>query len=125
MGGLNVAVMSMLADIIGGHALKTGHVQSAIFYSARTFFSKASQSFSVLVAGLAMTYIAKMPIGAVPGELEEGVLTRMGWVHTVAFAGAFVAILFYAQYRLSKDEHARIREQLEAQQAAAPAYETE
>ncbi len=125
MGGLNVAVMAMLADIIDQHALKTGHVQSAIFYSARTFFAKASQSFAVLVAGYAMTYIVKLPVGAVPSELADGVLTRMGWVHTVAFVGALIAIFFYAQYRLSKEDHARIREQLEAQQPVTPAFETE
>ena len=122
IGGLSVAVMSMLADIIDQHALKTGHVQTAIFYSARTFFSKASYSFATLIAGLALMHLVRMPVGAMPGKLDPDVITRLGWVYLLGCVGALTAIFFYAQYRLSKDDHARIREELDSRRAASPAH---
>ncbi len=113
-GGLNVVVMSMLADIVDQHALKTGRVQTGIFYAARTFFSKASYSFATLIAGLALTYLVRLPVGAVPDKLPPDVITRLGWVHQLGCIGALVSVFFYAQYRLTKTDHARIREQLES-----------
>ena len=125
LGGPNVAVMAMLADIIDQHALKTGHVQTGIFYSARTFFAKASQSASNLIAGLALMHVVGMPIGAVPGQLGQDVLIRLGWTYALGSTGALIAVFFYFQYRLSKDDHARIREELESRQAAPPAHNVE
>jgi len=121
----SVAALSMLADIIDEHALKTGHVQTGIFYSARTFFSKASQSVSNLIAGFALMHIVRMPIGAVPGQLGQDVITRLGWTYVFGSVGALLAAFFYGQYRLTKDDHARIREELESRQAASAADNVE
>jgi len=119
MGGLNVVVMSMLADIIDQHTLKTGHVQSAIFYSTRTFFSKVSYSFTSLLSGLALMHLVGLPVGAVPETLGPDVVSRLGYVYLLGCAGALVSILFYAQYRLSIEDHARIRRELETRRDAS------
>jgi len=123
--GISVAVMAMLADIVDEHALKTGHVQTGIFYSARTFFAKASQSVSNLIAGFALMHMVGMPIGAVPGQVDQDVVTRLGWIYVLGTTGALIALFFYSQYRLSKDDHARIREELESRQAASAAHNIE
>lgn len=121
----SVAVLSMLADVIDEHSLKTGHVQTGIFYSARTFFSKASQSASNLIVGVALVRLVKLPIGAVPAKLDEGVLTRLGWTYAFGAVGAGIAAFFYSRYRLTKDDHARIREELESRQRASSAHNVE
>ena len=123
--GFNVAVMSMLADVIDEHALKTGHVQTGILYSARTFFAKASQSAASWMGGLALMYLVRMPIGAVPGQVGQDVLMRLGWTWVFGSAGILIGIFFYFQYRLSKEDHARIRAELESRQGASPAHDVE
>jgi Na+/melibiose symporter-like transporter len=114
VGGLNVVVMSMLADIVDQHALATGHVKSGIFYSARAFFAKASYSIATLIGGLALMHVVRLPVGAVPGKLEPGVVSRLGWVGVAHFAGAVIALFFYARYRLTREDYARIRRALDS-----------
>jgi Na+/melibiose symporter-like transporter len=123
--GFNVAVMSMLADVIDEHTLKTGHVQTGILYSARTFFSKTSQSAAQLIGGLALRFLVRMPIGAVPGRVGQDVLMRLGWTWVFGSLGVLISIFFYFQYRLSKEDHARIRAELESRQRASPAHNVE
>jgi GPH family glycoside/pentoside/hexuronide:cation symporter len=113
LGGLNVSVMSMLADVIDQHTLKTGNVQTGIFYSARTFFAKASNSISNLIAGVLFSSVVMLPTGAIPGKVAADVLYRLGVVAgPFAALGAVISIFFYANYRLSKREHAQIQEDL-------------
>jgi Na+/melibiose symporter-like transporter len=115
LGGLNVSVMSMLADVIDQHTLKTGNVQAGIFYSARTFFAKASNSMSNLIAGVLFSYVVLLPTGAIPGKLPADVLYRLGVVAgPLAALGAVISIFFYSAYRLSKAEHAGIQAELDA-----------
>jgi Na+/melibiose symporter-like transporter len=113
VGGLNVVVMSMLADIVDQHTLATAHVMSGMFYSARAFFAKASHSLATLLGGLLLMHVVRIPVGAVPGELEAGVVSRLGWVGVAHFVGALVSLVFYARYRLSRQEHDEIRRQLD------------
>lgn len=115
LGGLNVSVMSMLADIIDEHTLKTGNVQTGIFYSARTFFAKASNSLSNLIAGVLFSVVVKLSTGAIPGQVADDVIFRLGVVAgPCAALGAVISIFFYANYRLSKAEHAQIQAELSA-----------
>jgi GPH family glycoside/pentoside/hexuronide:cation symporter len=115
LGGLNVSVMSMLADVIDQHTLKTGNVQTGIFYSARTFFAKASNSLSNLIAGVLFSAVVMLPTGAIPGEVAAGILFRLGVVAgPFAALGAVISIFFYRNYRFSKEEHAQIQAELSA-----------
>lgn len=112
-GALNVAVMSMLADIVDQHALATGRAMSGIFYSARAFFAKASYSLATLIGGIVLMHVVCLPVGAVPGNLAADVVDRLGWVGAAHFAGAMISLFFYARYRLSREEHASIRARLQ------------
>ena len=113
MSGLGVCVMSMLADIIDQDTLKTGHVKTAIFYSARGLFSQASRSLTILLGGFAMMYLVKMPVGAVPGKVGMDVINRLGLLFVLRLTGTFASIFLYAQYRLSRAEQKEIRMELE------------
>jgi Na+/melibiose symporter-like transporter len=113
LGGLNVSVMSMLADVIDQHTLKTGNVEAGIFFSARPFFAKASNSLSNLIVGVLFSYVVMLPTGAIPGELAADVLFRLGVVAgPLAAPGAVISIFFYSSYRLIKSEHAAIQAEL-------------
>ena len=116
LGLLNVCVMSMLADLVDQHELKTHRRQEGIFYSARVFFAKASNSVASSLAGITLAYYAELPANSIPGELDEGILSRMGWLVIIFSAGALIATLFYGRYKLDKQKVEEIQRQLAAQQ---------
>ena len=117
LGALTVCVLSMLADIVDQHTLATGNRQEGIFYSARTFFAKASNSFAHLVAGFALQYIVVMPFGAVPGQVADDVILRLGLVSgPLAALASLAAVFAYGGYSLTRADHAEIRAQLDARE---------
>lgn len=119
MGGLAVAVLSMLADVIDQHAVKTGHVQSAIFYSSRTFFAKVSYSVAGWASATALMYIVGLETGVVPDKMKPDVISRLGLVYAIGCSGGLLTALAYSGYRLSKDDHARIRAELDSREGEA------
>ena len=114
LAALNVCVMSMLADLVDEHQLKSGRRQEGIFYSARVFFAKASNSVASFFAGITLAYYAELPANSVPGELDEGILFRMGLLVVVFSIGALVSTWFYGRYRLDKKRVEEIQRELEA-----------
>jgi len=112
LAALNVCVMSMLADLVDEHQLTTGRRQEGIFYSARVFFAKASNSVASFLAGITLAYYAELPANSVPGELDEGILFRMGLLVIIFSVGALVAGWFYGRYRLDKGRVEEIQREL-------------
>ena len=121
---LTISVLSALADVADEHELNTGRRQEGVFYAARTFFSKLSTGLGHVLAGAAIDII-KFPVKAVPGTVPEDVLAQLGFVQgPLASIPAFVAIIFYARYRIDKQRHAEIQRALAERRrpanAAAP-----
>jgi Na+/melibiose symporter-like transporter len=56
---------------------------------------------------------------------SQDVIMRLGWTYAFGSLGVFIAIFFYFQYRLSKEDLARIRAELESRQGASPAHNVE
>ena len=109
---LLISVMSALADIADEHELNTGRRQEGIFYSARSFFAKASSGFGHLFAGIAITVI-EFPVGAEPGTVDADTLLYLGLVDgPIAVIPGFIAVYFYTRYRLTRGDHAAIQAQL-------------
>ncbi len=110
---LNISVMSMLADIADQHELKSGNRREGMFYSARTFFSKATTALGALVGGVAIDVI-QFPTGAQPGEVAQETLTQLGLLDgPIAAVPALIAIFFYSRYTITKREHSKIRHELD------------
>ena len=111
---LTISVMSMLADIADQHELKTGNRREGMFYSARTFFSKATTGLGALVGGIAIDVI-EFPSGVSPGEVPDSVLTQLGLLDgPIAVIPGLIAIYFYSRYTITRQQHAEIRRALEA-----------
>ncbi len=111
---LNISVMSMLADIADQHELKTGNRREGMFYSARTFFAKATTALGALVGGIAIDVI-EFPVGAEPGTVPDDILVQLGMLDgPIAVIPGLIAIYFYARYTITRQEHAEIREALNA-----------
>lgn len=111
---LNISVMSMLADVADQHDLQTGNRREGMFYSARTFFSKATTALGTLVGGIAIDVI-EFPVGAEPGTVPEDTLFQLGMVDgPISVLPGLLAIYFYSRYRISRQEHRDIRRHLDA-----------
>jgi len=111
---LTISVMSMLADIADQHELRTGNRREGMFYSARTFFSKATTGLGTLVGGIAIDVI-EFPSGVNPGEVPDSVLTQLGLLDgPIAVIPGLIAIYFYSRYTITRQEHAEIRRALGA-----------
>jgi len=120
LGMAGVAVLSMIGDVIDENELATGQREEGLFYSARAFFAKLSNSAGHFVAGIMLDWFVGMPIDAVPGELDSGVVLRLGIAAgpIMAIAGA-ISVIFYSRYKLTSERHAEILQELEKRQAAS------
>ena len=76
---VSISAMSILADIADEHDLNTHRRQEGIFYSARSFFAKASSGLGHLLAGIAIDVIA-FPVGAAPGGVDPGKVVDLGLI---------------------------------------------
>ena len=102
MGVGSVAIMSMIGDVIDENELATGLRQEGLFYSSRAFFAKAANSFGHFFAGVMLDLFVRLPFEAVPGQLDEGVLTRLGiTAGPVMGLSAVVSLALYSRYKLS------------------------
>ena len=109
---LHISVMSALADIADEHELNTGIRQEGVFYAARSFFSKTSNGIGHVIAGVALDFIA-FPENAVPGEIPEEIIFNLGLVDgPFAMIWGLIAVFFYARYKITKESHALIKDQL-------------
>ncbi len=113
LGVGTVAIMSMIGDVVDENELHTGERQEGLFYSARAFFAKASYSFGHFFAGVALDVFVRLPFEAVPGQLNDDVLTRLAiTAGPIMGLAAFISILIYSRYRLTKARHQNILDTL-------------
>ena len=109
-----VAIMGMIGDLIDENELTTGLRQDGLFFSARAFFAKASYSVGHLFAGISLDLYVRLPFEAVPGQLDEAILTRMGIVAGPAMAfSAVIAVFVYSRYNLTAARHREIVAELD------------
>ena len=117
---LAIAVLSMLGDISDENELKDGLRQEGLIYSARSFFAKASNSVGHFIAGISLDIFVSLPFEAVPGQVDESVIFRLGLLAgPVMSLGALIAIPLYARYRLTKKRHLEILDELEILHSSA------
>jgi len=129
LGLCSVAVLSMLGDIVDENELQSGRRQEGLFYSARALFAKASSSFGHLLAGVGLDLFVKLPFKAVPGQLDDDLLVRLGIMSgPVVGVLAITAFFFYQGYYLPRDRHKEIIAELKVKGEAnlpGPAFEGE
>lgn len=111
---LIISAMSALADIADEHELQTHRRQEGIFYSARSFFGKASSGLGHLLAGIAIDVI-DFPVGAKPGTVEPDTVLNLGLIDgPIAIIPGAVAVYFYLKYSLTRARHSEIQAELAA-----------
>jgi Na+/melibiose symporter-like transporter len=105
---LNISVLSSLGDVADEHELETGRRQEGVFYSARTFFGKATSGIGHLLAGIGLDAIG-FPANAEPGLVSDDVLFRLGVFYApIAAIPGLISVYCYAGYRIDRARHAEI-----------------
>lgn len=116
---VSISAMSLLADIADEHDLETHRRQEGIFYSARSFFAKASSGLGHLLAGIALDVIA-FPVGADPGSVDSSKILGLGLIDgPISAIPGILCLFFYARVTITRKRHAEI------QKALAARYEAE
>jgi len=103
---------AMVADITDEHELRTGSRQEGLLFSAGMFMTKAASGLGTLAAGLLLR-LAQFPQNAQPSAVSPQLVSNLGWVAigSAVFFGSLM-IYFFSSYRLDRDAHRRIVEQL-------------
>jgi Na+/melibiose symporter-like transporter len=114
-----VSVLSMIGDVVDENELATGAREEGLYYSARAFFAKASYSFGHFFAGVALDLYVRLPFEAVPGQLDDDVLTRLGIsAGPVMSIAAILSLLTYTRYKLNRKRHQEILRALQDMEPA-------
>lgn len=120
-GGIaGVLGASMMADVADQHEYQTGLRQEGVFFGAASFSGKLSSAIGHLIAGAGLDLIA-FPKEVLPGEVAPLVISHLG-----LFAGpgaalpAVIAMVFFARYSITRDQHAAIQAELMTRRSAGP-----
>ena len=111
--------VSMVADLVEESELKTGRRSEGVFYAAVTFIRKSTLGLGALAAGFILEF-AKMPENAIPGEVGDDVLWRLGasYVPTIWFLyGCLLLSLCF--YKIDKSGHEENLRKLAERNAAS------
>jgi Na+/melibiose symporter-like transporter len=112
--------MSALADIVDEHELNTGRRQEGVFYSARTFFAKLTNSIGAIIAGIALDII-EFPVGKAAGKIDPDKIYALGLLDgPFAMVWGLIAAAIYAGYQLDERRHSQIRAQLAERKVINP-----
>ena len=112
-GALANQLRTAIGDIVDENELLTGERQEGLFYSARAFFAKASNSVGHLFAGLMLEYYVRLPQQAVPGELDADIIMRLGiTAGPIMGVAAIFSLLIYNLYNLNRERHQQILREL-------------
>jgi Na+/melibiose symporter-like transporter len=116
---LTTSVYSAIGDVVDEQELRTGRRDEGMFYAVRTFFAKLSNGLGHLLAGIAIDVIG-FPPNAVVGQVPADVIFEMGiFEGVIAAIPALGAIYFYGRYRIDKDRHLEIIDELETRRRLA------
>ena len=110
---------SIVADTLDDHELRTGTRQEAMFFAGLSFSGKAVSGLGIVIGGFILALI-EFPTGVLPSEVPSDKILLLG-----VSMGVMVPLLhlipisMIPRYKITREEHARIRRELDAKKAAA------
>ena len=106
---LNISVMSALADVADENEVRFGVRQEGVLYSTRALFQKLDTALGAALAGIVLTLIA-FPEKAQPGQVDPQTIVQLGMViGPISMIPGLIAVFLYAQYSITKADHAATR----------------
>lgn len=102
--------MSLLGDIADEHYLLKGRRREGVFYSARSFFGKASSALGHMLAGIILD-VTNFPLGAdvIPGTVDSDIIYDLGFNYgVVATIPGMLAGAVYLQCKMTAARHREV-----------------
>lgn len=120
---LNISVMSALADVADENEVKFGVRQEGVLYSTRALFAKLDTAIGAALAGAVLTFIA-FPEKAQPGAIDPEVIAKLGlFLGPISMIPGIFAVLFYARFSISREDHAATRAKIDGMKVAPAAVD--
>ena len=120
IGVLGVMLGSMIADITDEHEHLHGSRNEGIYFAAASFAAKAIGGFGVIISGFIVD-LAGIQRNATAETIDPEALRTLAFAMGPGVLGMIAVTVFVASlYGLSRSEHQRIRNAIEARAAPAP-----
>ena len=114
---LSITVMSALADVADENHVRFGVRQEGVLYATRAIFAKIDTALGTWLSGLILAYVA-FPKKAIPGHVDPNILTQLAWIESpIAAIPGLLAVLFYAQYKITHESYRATRAKLDEVEA--------
>ena len=117
-----VSFGSMMADVTDEHEYQSGIRQEGIFFGAIAFSAKATSGFGSFIGGIGLDVI-EWPTG--PGirtaaDIPPETLVSLGLLYgPIVAAFAIISLWCFSHYKLTKERHAEILQELRKRRATA------
>ena len=111
----NVIGPSIQADVVDYDEWATGERKEGAYFSVFTFLMKSSSGVMIFITGSALTLVGYEPNVEQTEQVKFTMSALMSWVSTACF---LVGIWIFYRFELTETEHARIRAELDARNAA-------
>ncbi len=116
---LSISIMSALADIADENELTFGVRQEGVLYSTRALFAKVDQAIGAALAGFVLTLIA-FPTKAKVEDVPADVVWNLAlWDGILAGVPGFIAVFFYARYKITRASYEATKAALAERRAAS------
>lgn len=120
---IGILIGSMISDTIDENELAHGSRREGIFSSAIAFSAKAATGVGTLLAGTALDIIRfpRPTPGAPTPVISPEQATALGWIVGPGLVGLWLlTLLSVSRYRLTREEHLRILDELAARARHRP-----
>jgi Na+/melibiose symporter-like transporter len=116
---LGIMFVSMLADTIDVQELATGQRQEGVFAAALAFSGKATAGVGAIIGGFMLEHVVHWPARADPHTVSPYVIVDLGVVAGVVVPLLLVIpLLMGFWYRITREEHANTRRELDRRRVA-------
>ena len=116
---LGIMFVSMLADTIDVQELATGQRQEGVFAAALAFSGKATAGVGAIIGGFMLEQVVHWPSRADPHTVSPHLVVTLGVVAGVVVPLLLVVpLLMGFWYRITREEHANTRRELDRRRAA-------
>lgn len=100
-----VSTSSMVADVVEASEAETGRRNEGTFFAGNFFMQKCATGLGIFITGL-LVDIAGLPEKAVPGQVGEGVIDRLGLGYALIVAVfAILIALVLQRFPITRQDH--------------------
>lgn len=103
--GASVLMVSMIADVVEDHELKTGRRSEGLFFAGSSLIQKAVTGLGVFASGVVL-WLAHFPTHAVPGHVDPQVVRTFALIYLPAVVVLYgIALAILGLFPITREKH--------------------